>query len=204
MDLPFLMKNKKYWVTLFIALATQQGCSPQRDINCDVDGQFVKEQKKCVHDYIPNNKSLCACDNLKFKSIGNIRLTGSQDRRGITIAESKIFRLTSMGIDFSYGNFVGSSIVNSNFKNSKITQANLNGVKIERSNFYSVDFSKSYIRGAHFYRTDMRHCSLLGADLTDTQFLLTKLGNCKFDSQTRLPFSKDVAIRMGMLEVKGQ
>lgn len=127
------------------------------------------------------------------------------DFRGGDLAHA-IFWLTTFaetnasGANFQGADFRGASLRHSYFDGADFRGANLSGVKATGSYFRGGDF-----RNANLVSALLRYChfegaDLGGADLTDAVVALTDLKGARFDSRTKLPFSREVALARGMVE----
>ena len=66
------------------------------------------------------------------------------------------------------------------------------------------DFRNAQLIGADFRRADLRGADFRGADLTNAILTSAKLTTAKFDRHTRLPLSREAALRLGMIEADSQ
>jgi uncharacterized protein YjbI with pentapeptide repeats len=79
---------------------------------------------------------------------------------------------------------------------------NLTGLKAPGREMIYFDFRNAKLIGADLRRADLRGADLRGADLTHAILTSAKLTSAKFDRNTRLPISRDAALRLGMKEVE--
>ncbi len=81
---------------------------------------------------------------------------------------------------------------------------NLTGLKAPGREMIHFDFRNAKLLGADLRRADLRGADFRGADLTQAILTSAKLTSAKFDRRTRLPISREAALRLGMTEVEDE
>lgn len=104
--------------------------------------------------------------------------------------------------EFRRALFRGVTFQDSEVYESQFQNAIFDGVQFDATRFKNSDFSGAIFHGSRFLNCDLRNTRFQGADISDVVFLLTDLSNATFNEQTRLPFSKEVALARGMVYVE--
>lgn len=76
----------------------------------------------------------------------------------------------------------------------------LRGLRATSLDLSDFNFSDSDLRGADFTGSDLRRANFSGADLREAVFLSNEDAGALFDEKTKLPFSKDEALRRHWVE----
>jgi uncharacterized protein YjbI with pentapeptide repeats len=79
--------------------------------------------------------------------------------------------------------------------------AQLAGIKSVDGQWNKADFRDSDLRFAQFIRDNFEGADFRGANMGDALMLPANLHGALFDDRTRLPFSKEIALKLGMLYV---
>jgi uncharacterized protein YjbI with pentapeptide repeats len=117
--------------------------------------------------------------------------------------------------DFSYSNlrmanFSKTSFTDACFRFADLTFADFDLAELVKADLSCADLCKASLRGArlnfaNLTGADLEHADFLEADLrgavlADVDFRNARFTGALFDAQTILPFSKDEAQRLGMIE----
>lgn len=98
--------------------------------------------------------------------------------------------LSLNGIDLQFADAIGLRADGVHFYEAFFNYASLN----------QADFRGARLIGARFINADLRLANFKGADLSGARLDGARLENALFDSSTRLPFSRQEALRRGMVE----
>ncbi len=101
-------------------------------------------------------------------------------------------------INFDSIDLRGSQIKGSKFKDSSLKNTMASGARVSKTQFRNVNFEASDFWGAQLHEVDFIECDLTGADLRNTSLLFNQWRGSRFNSMTRLPFSKEVALEKEM------
>jgi len=114
------------------------------------------------------------------------------DFKGSGMVETNFFRARCYrckfeGVYMNETNFKFARLQRSNFKNAWLYGADLKYANLQRANFENAWLFNTDLRGADFRNTNLRKIKRRG------------LENAKFNDRTKLPFSKEYALSLGMI-----
>ncbi|MCJ8277237.1 MAG: pentapeptide repeat-containing protein, partial [Bdellovibrionales bacterium] len=115
-------------------------------------------------------------------------------RRGY-IVESKINSVKARFLDLR-----GSWVKGSHWRDSDLQFWVASGARIEKTQFINCDLQNANFWGTNLQESDFSGSDLRGANLENSYVLFTKFDGVKFNSKTLLPFSKEEALKRGMVE----
>ena len=175
-------------------------------------------QKNSAPGYNPNYKGECGMltrqrlinttmtnENLKAAILNGgyiyrshfteVTLSNSSYRNGY-ITESTFKSVEAESLDLRGSWIKGNTWTDSNLKGWQAS-----GVRLEKTSFVNCDLQNANFWGANLQESKFQGSDLRGANLESTLVLFTKFNGSKFNSKTRLPFSKAEALNRGMVEV---
>lgn len=82
-----------------------------------------------------------------------------------------------------------------------LQETNMNGSQFNRTTLENVSFQGVSLKAAKFIQTNLRHISFEKTDLSQATFLACEFFEVRFDDDTKLPFSKERALLLGMTYV---
>lgn len=144
-----------------------------------------------------NRLLLADCGDVSFSAKAGERASD----RSLQRLQFRQTRLTDMhfrAVDLSESNGRGALVRNSRFERTNFARADLRGLASALSIWNGVDFRGADMRGSSFFRDGFVDCDFRGSDLREAALLAASFARSRFDDSTRLPFSKDEAIRRGM------
>lgn len=142
------------------------------------------------------------CGDFSFRSARKLRRIDAAFK-GAQLQQASIRFSNFNGADFTAAQARGLQLLNVRFDHARFTGADLRGLKSVQGSWRQTDFRGSDLRGARFYQDVMVGCDFRGSDLREAVLLASSLEGSLFDSSTRLPFSKEVALTKGMKDVTG-
>lgn len=89
--------------------------------------------------------------------------------------------------------FDRSSVIEGDFSGARLV-----AFRFELSDVIETNFREADLRDLAAFRTRFLRCDFRGADLTGAVFVLSSLKDSVFDDSTRLPFSRETAVLLGM------
>ena len=145
--------------------------------------------------YCLENRDVEACSNrfLRKKSLKNRKI------KNVIFTKCNCKNTYLFNIKMSDSDFRQSRFDRSYWRNSSVLN-----VDLFKSSFYgaildNVVFEKSELKGAIFNFATIRNVHFKNIDLSSTVFIGTRFENTYYDNDTKLPFSREQASRMGLL-----
>lgn len=102
------------------------------------------------------------------------------------------------GIRFREADLRGIAFYEVGLAQADFTNANLSGARFDRSGLRDARFIGARLVGASFQNVDLHGADFSGADLRDIILIAPDLRDSRFDCKTRLPFSTEKALKLGM------
>jgi uncharacterized protein YjbI with pentapeptide repeats len=127
-----------------------------------------------------------------------------QSFRGADLLQSLFIGSTGDEAEFTGARLTGASFRWSSFRGTDFSGAGMKGILAYRVSFRQSRFVNADLREAKFNSSDLRATDLRGADLRGALLLSVALDGALIDSKTKLPFSRQLALRLGMKEVSRQ
>ena len=139
---------------------------------------------------------------LELFGIG-LRIQNS-DFTEVDFSNSRLSELTLGRVQITNGLFnnahlTGFTLIHSLLKKCQFIKANLSGSKCRQSNFIGSDFRNAILDRSVFEFCNFENAQFQGASLRDVVFVSANLNGAKYDRQTILPFSKELAQSKGMI-----
>ncbi len=103
--------------------------------------------------------------------------------------------------DWEYSNLTGVKWFRSNFSKSNLQCTALQNAVVNESSLRGADMRWANLTGTVFSKTDLSNVDLCNANLKNTRFIECKLKGAKYNLNTQLPFSKEMAKSMGMKNI---
>jgi uncharacterized protein YjbI with pentapeptide repeats len=116
------------------------------------------------------------------------------------LQEILIFYSRLPNADFRQARVTG-EISNSQLDGANFSGADLRGLRLIDVRLRQANFTGADLRATLFDRTDVSSADFSGADLTDVAFLPSTAVGAKFDGRTKLPFARETALQIGMIDV---
>lgn len=98
-------------------------------------------------------------------------------------------------------NLSGSYLKGVSFAESDLQNLLANGTRFMKVSFQNCDLRRADFWGSFLFRSDFSGADLRGANLENTSLLLSHFTKAQFNHKTKLPFSKEEAIKKGMVFV---
>lgn len=151
---------------------------------------------------VGRNEGLQECGQARFAALRFLTLRNPKLAR-LTATQSTWMRVSMSGGDWRAAELTGAQIRESDFSEGDFAKANLRGVKAFRTSFRGSKFNEADLRSVVFQESDLSSCDFRGADLRDAVFLPSTSRGALFDRSTKLPFSKEEALRREMVQADG-
>ena len=145
--------------------------------------------------YCLENRDTRVCNRryLRYRSLKNRKIKGVLFTR-CHCKQVYLFNVEVSDSDFRENLFDRSYIKNSSFVDVDLFKASFYGAILD-----NVVFEKSDLMGVLFNFATFRNVYFKNTDLSSTVFIGTRFENTYYDKDTKLPFSREQARRMGFL-----
>lgn len=171
-----------------------------------------------------NLEQFARCGDVRFVLIHEetLRKSPSTDFSGLRSYYTTFRRIDLSGREFVFAKIINTRILASSLRGANLENATFAGVAVDASNFREINARNSVFRGAQFQFTDLRDANFSLADLRGAEFRYSRLQGAdfrdadlrdvilfdsryekaKFNDGTKLPFSRERALALGMIYVE--
>lgn len=132
------------------------------------------------------------------------RFFGSNELKDVKPLNNEIYRVKFQDTVYSgalleHGLIAGVMLDSSRLRGAKFNGSDLFNLVVLDSDLSGADFRGSRVAGLTAWGSDFRGADFRGADISGARFFLSRLAGARFDEKTKLPFSRDEALRRGMV-----
>lgn len=176
---------------------------PTSNIVCDPNQKRVRTLKPCGDETsayfrgqdlsaLKMNGILFSMADLAYANLNGVEINNA------VLRSARLFRATLYTAQCKQADFRGADLNGASFNKAECSQADFRGMKATNTSFRNANLQKSrfnylYCQGCNFQNADLR-----GADLTGGFILNSRFKGALFNSETRLPFSREQALEKGM------
>lgn len=118
-----------------------------------------------------------------------------------SLRRSTILQSQFSNISGNYLDLRGAYLKATDWSESSLQELLATGTRFINVSFKGCDLRNANFWGALLQNVDFRKSDLRGANLELVALLMTQFKGAQFNNKTKLPFSKDEALKRGMIEV---
>lgn len=119
----------------------------------------------------------------------------------MALREAILLQSEFINLKAQYLDLRGSHLKAVHFRDVDLNHLLAPGTRFTKTTFENCNLSEANFWGANLQETSFKGSDLSGADLINTFLLFTDFEGAKFNSDTKLPFSEESAIKRGMIKI---